>query len=413
MRCHPTRCLSRIQRVVRLVPILLAGSLVLANSPTQHRDIEIELILSRALVLHHAGDLEGAAALYVQVLRATPGAARVRSNLGAAYAALGRYDDAIDQYRRALDDESDTSIRRNLALALQKAGRVREAADEAQLVLAAEPGNRDAILILADCSWCLGESQAAIELLAPIAGTASVDHAIAYLLGRALLDVGRTDDAQAVMDPLFRDGSPEGHVLMGLMYSQRQMWAEARAELETARRANPRLALVNFLLGQALARAMDWEGAKAALRAELDCDPNQFDSNLLLGNILREEGLCAEALVLLERAARMRPDDLAVQFSLGAVYLAMGRLHEARDLLDSVSRGAPEHLPTRLQLAVLYTRLGDREKAAEARVEARRLQELAGEHSFQGAIDVVRDLRGRTSDAGHDGSVSGGRTRTQ
>src|SRR5512144_2048658 len=57
-------------------------------------------MLGDALRLQQQGDFAGAAAGYERILALGVENPAVRSNLGAAYAALGRYDDAIDQYRR-------------------------------------------------------------------------------------------------------------------------------------------------------------------------------------------------------------------------------------------------------------------------------------------------------------------------
>jgi len=359
---------------------------------------DLDAVLSRAVELHQAGDLEGASTLYVQVLRAVPSAWRVRSNLGAAWAGLGRYEDAIDQYRQALQHEDDPSIRRNLAVALLKTGQTREAAVEAERALLAQPRDRDALLLLADCRLRLGETQAAIDILEPAASAAPGDKAVAYLLGTALLDANRVGDAQVVMDRVFRDDSPESHVLLGSMYARRGEWPAAIAEYDKARGANPKLPLVSFLYGEALMKERnDWAGAAAAFRAELDIDPNHYESNLLLGTLLREGGQVDEALPHLERAARLRGDDLAVKFSLGAAYLAMERLEEARRLLEAVGQAAPGHLPTQMQLAVLYTRLGRPQDAAQARANVMRLTKEADARSFQGVRESVSDLMGRSA----------------
>ena len=359
---------------------------------------DLDAVLSRAVELHQSGDLERASALYVQVLRAVPSAWRVRSNLGAAWAGLGRYEDAIDQYRQALQHEDDPSIRRNLAVALLKTGQTREAAVEAERALLAQPRDRDALLLLADCRLRLGETQAAIDILEPAASAAPGDKAVAYLLGTALLDANRVGDAQVVMDRVFRDDSPESHVLLGSMYARRGVWPAAIAEYDKARGANPKLPLVSFLYGEALMKERnDWAGAAAAFRAELDIDPNHYESNLLLGTLLREGGQVDEALPHLERAARLRGDDLAVKFSLGAAYLAMERLEEARRLLEAVGQAAPGHLPTQMQLAVLYTRLGRPEDAVQARANVMRLTKEADARSFQGVRESVSDLMGRSA----------------
>ncbi len=362
---------------------------------------DLDALLSRAIVLHQTGDLEGAVAAYVQILRAVPDAARVRSNLGAAYAGLGRYDEAIEQYQKTLAQEDDASVRQNLVLAFQKAGRFKEAAEEAARVLAAQPENRDALLLLAESFSRLGENQKAVDLLGPAASRSPEDEAVAYLLGTALLNLNRTAEAQVVMDRLFRDGSAEAHVLLATMHERRKDWASALSEIEKARAASPKLRLVNFLYGECLMKQKnDWAGAAAAFRQELEGDPNHYESNLLLGTLLREEGKHEEALGYLTRAARARGDDLAVKFSLGADYVALGRLDEARTLLETVVAAAPDHVPTHMQLAVLYHRLGRTEDAARERSAVVRLQKAAEARSFQGVRESLGDLLGKSAAAG-------------
>lgn len=375
---------------------IVAGALWAQDARAQAPDLDA--LLSRAVELHQAGDLQGAVDLYIQVLRVVPGASRVRSNLGAAWAALGRYEDAADQYRQALRQEDDPAIRRNLALALAKTGQTREAAVEAERALLARPEDRDALLLLADCRLRLGETQAAIDVLQPAAAAAPGDKAVAYLLGTALLDAGRTGDAQVVMDRVFRDDSPESHVLLGSMYARRGEWPAAIGEYQKARAGNPKLPLVSYLYGEALMKERnDWAGAADAFRAELAIDPNHYESNLLLGTILREGGQSEEALQRLEHAYRLRGEDLAVRFSLGAAYLAAGRLDEARRLLEGVAEVAPRHLPTQMQLAMLYARLGRPEDAAQARTNVARLTKEADARSFQGVRESISDLVGRSA----------------
>src|SRR5262245_36738219 len=81
-----------------------------------------------AVRLHEAGDLEGAIRGYLAILVSYPARIDVRSNLGAAYSRLGRYEDAIDQDKRALAiDSRNLTIRFNLAMAYYKAAWFTEA----------------------------------------------------------------------------------------------------------------------------------------------------------------------------------------------------------------------------------------------------------------------------------------------
>jgi len=381
--------------------LALSGSVFagMSLSLPPSREVDLDALLSRAVSLHEGGDFQGAAAAYEQYLQLVPGAARVRSNLGAVWAHLGRYDEAIEQYRRALaQGEESLAIRYNLALALSKAGRMPEAVVEAAQVVEAQPANRDARLLLASCHLQTGANEKVVELLTPV--SSEDDKAAAHLLGMALLAQNKVAEAQAVLDRVFRGDSPEGHVVLAAMHVERKDYAKALAELDLARAANPKLPLMNSLYGECLMQqTFDWAGAASAFRRELEVDPNHFMSNLLLGNLLREEGNHEEALAYLTRAAKLRGDALVVKFSLGAVYVALGRTDEARPLLEEVAAAVPGHLPTHMQLAILYHRLGRTADAARERAAVARLQKESEASSFRGVTEAVTDLLRKSAPA--------------
>ena len=60
---------------------------------------------------------------------------------------------------------SDTTIRQNLALAFYKTGDLGKSADEAARIVAAQPGNGAAPLLLAECRLRLGEHDEVVRLL--------------------------------------------------------------------------------------------------------------------------------------------------------------------------------------------------------------------------------------------------------
>jgi tetratricopeptide (TPR) repeat protein len=367
-----------------------------APSPVSGQTTDVDALLSRALVLHQSGDLEGAAAAYELVLRSMPGATRVRSNLGAVYARLGRYDDAIEQYRKALVGEeggdAELQIRQNLTIALYKAGRLEEAATEAEALHRAQPANRNMLLLLCDIDLRLGKQDTVVDLLTPLAAESADDKAVAYLLGTALLAKNEVAAAQRIIDRVFRDDSPEGHVLFASLYMKRGDCVNALAELERARAGNPDLPLVNYLTGACLMRDNNWAGAEAAYRRELAIDPNHFESNLFLGDLLRQEGKYDEALTCIERAARIRGNDIAVKYTRGALYLALNRLEEAEVLLREVAAAMPSYLPTHRSLAILYSRLDRKEDALRERSLAAKLAKEQEDHAFVGAREALKEL---------------------
>ena len=362
--------------------------LLLVASPAAGQDAELQATLSKALALHQAGDLEGAASLYIQVLRAVPQAFRVRSNLGAAWAGLGRYEDAIDQYQQALAVEDDPAVRHNLAVALLKTGRAGEAALQSRRVLDAQPGNRDALLLLAECQLRQGEDESAVALLrgAPVA--LQDDKAVAYLLGTALLNLDRLGEAQSVMDRVLKGDTPEGHVLLGSMYSRRGDWTAALGGVREGAGERGEAAARQLPLRRgAHEGAQRLGGGRGRFPGGARRRPEPLRVEPAARHAAARGGRHEEALVYLDRAARLHGDDLAVKFSLGAALLATGRMEEARRLLEDVSAAAPGHLPTQMQLALLYTRLGRPEDAAR-RGERRAPAERRGHAVVPGCARV-------------------------
>src|SRR5919106_999643 len=106
---------------VAIIVLFVAGT-VLPGVVSAQGSAEVDRQFERATQLHQAGDLQGAVNAYLAILKTNPARVDVRSNLGAAYSALGRYEDAIDQYKRALlIDSTNPAIRFNLAMAYYKA----------------------------------------------------------------------------------------------------------------------------------------------------------------------------------------------------------------------------------------------------------------------------------------------------
>src|SRR5215467_4134102 len=130
--------MGRLKGAITLIAcVFLVCSL---NGKVRAQSTDVDSEFANAIRLHQAGDIDGAVRAYQQILAKQPNRADVRSNLGAAYSRLGRYQDAIDQYKRALTlDSHNDLIRFNLALAYYKAAWFAEAAHELTTYIAALP----------------------------------------------------------------------------------------------------------------------------------------------------------------------------------------------------------------------------------------------------------------------------------
>ena len=96
--------------------------------------------LDRAIVLHEAGDLAQAAAIYQDLLREEPGHAEALHLLGVAHQQSGRDGLAVRLIRQAIAvHPSDARFYSHLAVSLRRLGRLAEAVHMLQRVLAFTP----------------------------------------------------------------------------------------------------------------------------------------------------------------------------------------------------------------------------------------------------------------------------------
>jgi tetratricopeptide (TPR) repeat protein len=301
--------------------------------------------------------------------------------LGAAYSRLGRYEDAIAQYKEALKtDNRNQTIRFNLALAYYKAALVVEAADEFTTFLAAaaadQPQRPNAVLLLADCQVRIGSYKKVIDSLSPLAEADPNNRTVAFLLGSALIGDGQVTRGQELVDKVFHDDdSPQAHLLLGSILLLADDGHGAIREFERAIQLDPKWPTLHAWYGRALMRMGDTVKAKDAFRAELDQNQNDFDANLFTGVLLRQDRQNDDALKYLLRAIHLRPRDQYARYHTAAVYVSLGKLTDALPLLEGVSKEFPEFSEARVLLASVYYRLnrkedGDREKAAVQKLAA-------------------------------------------
>jgi tetratricopeptide (TPR) repeat protein len=119
----------------------------------------------QALALYNDGDLEGALAQALELLKATPGNAALLHLAGKAAVELGR-DDAVIQLEQAVAaDPDNVDVLRDLADALLAEGRVEEAVLAVKRVVELQPGDAAALVDLAHAVHASGHVEAAIAYL--------------------------------------------------------------------------------------------------------------------------------------------------------------------------------------------------------------------------------------------------------
>jgi len=337
----------------------------------------LESVLRQAVAAQQSGDTATAIRLYKEVLEQKPDLGQVRSNLGAALVAEGRFPEAIEQYEVALKGlPGNPSITLNLALAYYKLGRYQEASDWLARIQPAQPGNLQVADLLASCWIQLGKSAKVIELLTPLERTHRDDHAMAFLLGTALLDEDKPDLAEVVLNRVLGDGgTAEAQLLLGASKMRVHDFRAADVFLEQAVKLNPKLPFVHAYYGRALMATGDTPAATREFRAELQQNPYDFFSNLNLALLLKQEDKLDEALPRVDAALRVRPDDPGALYQLASIHILLGQNEQALAELERLTKQSPNFTEAQVSLATVYYRLKRKEDGDRVRAIVRKLQE--------------------------------------
>jgi len=316
-------------------------------------------LVQDAMSKQKAGDLAGAVAEYRQFLKLHPEATAIHSNLGAALAGLGQFEEAVAEYKAALKQSPALpGARLNLALAYYKMGRIADATTQLVRVRAEDPANSQATLLLGDCYLRMGQDKDVIRVLQPAVKKHPEDLAIAYMLGSAYIHEKQVEQGQVLVDRILRNGdSAEAHLMLGSARMGVADFAGARDEFAKAVALNPNLSQVHVLYAKALQLTGDSDQSLKEYKAELTVDPFSYESNLQIGALLREEQNYDDAGRFFNRALETRPGDPAVRYQLALIALDQGKPDEARLKLEPLVKESPQFTEAHVSLSIAYYRL--------------------------------------------------------
>jgi tetratricopeptide (TPR) repeat protein len=224
----------------------------------------------------------------------------------------GRFDEAVEQWRKALAmDPDDGKARFNLGFSLSETGDLRGAVAEYRKSTELRPEDAVTFANLALALAQTGDMDGAIENYRKAAALDSTNAALEADLGTALFEKGQQAEGiehleQAVT---LAPESADAHSKLGFVLSKAGRAEEARAHLERAVELNPDSAEYRFNLGYALGLGGNAAAAIPHLEKAVELtDGKDWQCLAALGTAYNRTGRKNEAIATTRRAL-----ELAVQ----------------------------------------------------------------------------------------------------
>lgn len=281
------------------------------------------------------------------------------------------------------------------ALALHRAGRLREAEPLYRQVLEGNPQRTEAWHFLGVLEHQTGRQSDAIEHIRRAIALDGRQAPFYNHLGEALRAAGRGEEALASyraaieLQPRFAEahynravalqglGRPIEAIaafqravqikpdyasawnnLAGLLRGQ-DRWDDALAAFREAIRVQPDYAMAHNNLGAALSELGRTAEAESAYHRAIECRPDFAPAHYNLGHMFQKLGQAAEALPHFERAARLQPSYAEALLSSGMMLAALGRNDEAIERYRDAIRVRPHYADAHYNLGHMHRERGE------------------------------------------------------
>jgi len=187
------------------------------------------------------------------------------------------------------------------------------------------------------------------------------------LLGNALLDMGRVDEAiEQYQIALILDAkSVTAHKNLGLAFMKKGMTREAITEYQKALTIDPNDAEVHRDLGNVYAKSGMTDEAIEQYRLQLIMDPNSPETYTGLGMVLARKGMVREAIAEYQKALAIDPNYVDAHYNLGSAYANTGQTDKAIEHFRAAVELRPNDAFYHNVLGIAYGQKGFFEKAIE------------------------------------------------
>ncbi len=277
--------------------------------------------------------------------------------LGFALALQFKLDGAEQQFNRALQVDSNTSLAHvglafvtlnrlqssSMTIIKQRDALLTQAQAECQLALRTDPNMPEGLLVLGLIQKAQGKAD-----LAKANFSKSIEaeplYGIAFV-NRGLISLNQGDTASAVADfkqaIKLRSSNSSAHYALGLAYTKLGQLDEAHTELNTALSLNANSAPAHFAMGEVYRLQNNIVAAVKEYNASIAIKPENSDAYLKLADVYNDRGDLELSAAQLRSGLALNPDSVALHRRLGDVLLRSEKLDDAMKEYSTVLSYAP------------------------------------------------------------------------
>lgn len=277
---------------------------------------------SEALALQEKGDWAGAETIWRNLVRSNPKDYRYWTSLGACLAHENRFDEAIEDYKKALAiSPHDGQTNFNLGLAYFKLGKLQFAIAPLKTAETTLPQAQGQLNVLLGMSYYgTGKHKEAIPYL-ETAQKGNLDNGeLQLVLAKSYLLAKEYDKAKLQFQTMLeRNGnSPQVHMLLGEAYDGLGKQDSALQEFRTAARTGS-VPDAHFGVGYLLWRDKHYGEAAEEFRQELAVNPKHYEALAYLGDSLLRLGDVPGAGKALQESIAVKDSLWITHYDLGTI----------------------------------------------------------------------------------------------
>lgn len=297
----------------------------------QSNVLSIPKFIQEAVVHHQAGRLAQAEAIYQQVLQIEPNQPDALHLKGLIAHQVGNSELAVGLISKAVSIKPTSLMYSNLGLAFQALGKLDDAVENQQNALSIDPDCAEAYCNLGLAFHAKDKLDVAIASHQRALSIKSNYVEAHYNLGLAFHAQGKLDAAiESYQRALsIKPDYVEAHYNLGLAFHAQGKLDAAIEGYQQALLCNPGYTEANCNLGHAFRVQGKLDAAIESYKQALLCDPGNAEAHCNLGLLLNTQGRLDAAIECYQKAISINPNYIQALNGLALAYYSDGKIQES------------------------------------------------------------------------------------